>query len=159
MHRFRFHLCFAGLLCLFLGTAALAQDYVFDRENMSDAFKPPSYSPYAGRNFPTKLLWGDTHLHTNLSPDAYVQRNTTATPDDSFRFAKGAPVIDALSRAKIQIDTPLDFLVVTDHAEYVGIPKMIWEGDDKLMRTDMGVRLSLIGKARCKTGQFSGIKH
>ena len=38
----------------------------------------------------TQLLWGETHLHSNLSPDAYVQRNTTATPDDAFRFAKGA---------------------------------------------------------------------
>jgi hypothetical protein len=77
----------------------------------------------------TQLLWGDTHLHTNLSPDAFIKGNTTATPDDSFNFAKGAPVIDANSRAKIKIDTPLDFLVVTDHAEYVGIPKMLWAGD------------------------------
>ena len=88
----------------------------------------------------TQLLWGDTHLHSNLSPDAYVQRNTTATPDDSFRFAKGAPVIDALSRAKMQIDTPLDFLVLSDHAEYVGIPKMIWERDERMMSTDIGKR-------------------
>ncbi len=72
----------------------------------------------------TQLLWGDTHLHTNLSPDAFIKGNTTATPDDSFNFAKGAPVIDANSRAKIKIDTPLDFLVVTDHAEYVGMQNM-----------------------------------
>lgn len=43
----------------------------------------------------TQLLWGDTHLHTNLSADAYLNRNTTVTPDDAFRFAKGAPVIDS----------------------------------------------------------------
>ena len=55
----------------------------------------------------TQLLWGDTHLHTNISADAYIQRNTTVTADDSYRFAKGAPVIDALSRAKMRIDTPL----------------------------------------------------
>ncbi len=93
-----------------------------------------------GANPLNTLYWGDTHLHTNLSPDAYLQRNTTATPDDAFMFAKGAPVIEALSRAKIHIDTPLDFLVVTDHAEYVGIPKMIWEGDDQLMATEIGQR-------------------
>ena len=93
-----------------------------------------------GANPLNNLYWGDTHLHTNLSPDAYLQRNTTATPDDAFMFAKGAPVIEALSRAKIHIDTPLDFLVVTDHAEYVGIPKMIWEGDDQLMATEIGQR-------------------
>ncbi|MBN4055129.1 DUF3604 domain-containing protein [bacterium AH-315-K03] len=88
----------------------------------------------------TNLYWGDTHLHTNLSPDAFIKGNTTATPDDSFNFAKGAPVIDANSRAKIKIDTPLDFLVVTDHAEYVGIPRMIWGGDERLMKTKIGKR-------------------
>jgi len=90
----------------------------------------------------TNLYWGDTHLHTNLSPDAFIKGNTTATPDDSFNFAKGAPVIDANSRAKIKIETPLDFLVVTDHAEYVGIPKMLWEGDDRLLKTKVGKRFA-----------------
>ncbi len=88
----------------------------------------------------TNLYWGDTHLHTNLSPDAFFKGNTTATPDDAFNFAKGAPVIDANSRAKIKIETPLDFLVVTDHAEYVGIPKMLWGSDERLMKTAAGQR-------------------
>ena len=52
---------------LLLAQASLGQDYVLTEEGMQKSFKPPSYSPYAGRNFPTKLLWGDTHLHTNLS--------------------------------------------------------------------------------------------
>jgi len=95
---------------------------------------------FAEPNRQTNLYWGDTHLHTNLSADAYLNRNTTATPDDSFRFAKGAPVIDSLSRAKIQIETPLDFLVVTDHAEYLGIPKMLWEGDERIANTETGKR-------------------
>jgi hypothetical protein len=90
----------------------------------------------------TQLFWGETHLHSNLSPDAYVQRNTTATPDDAFRFAKGAPVIDANSRAKVQIDTPLDFVALTDHAEYVGIPKMIWDGDERVIGTETGKRFA-----------------
>ncbi len=90
----------------------------------------------------TKLYWGDTHHHTNLSPDAYVQGNTSLTPDDAFRFAKGAPVIDPKSRAKIRLDTPLDFLVVTDHAEYVGIPKLIWQGDPSVMSTKVGERFA-----------------
>ena len=102
----------------------------------------------------TQLLWGDTHLHTNLSPDAYVQRNTTATPDDSFRFAKGAPVIDALSRAKVQIDTPLDFLVVTDHAEYMGIPKLLWDGDERIANTEAGKRFAQMIKDGKGTAVF-----
>jgi hypothetical protein len=110
---------------------------------LSDAAESPAASMprnTEAANPLNNLYWGDTHLHTNLSPDAYLQRNATASPDDAFMFAKGAPVIEALSRAKIHIDTPLDFLVVTDHAEYVGIPKMIWEGDERLMATEIGQR-------------------
>lgn len=88
----------------------------------------------------TNLYWGDTHLHTNISADAYLNRNTTVTPDDAFRFAKGAPVIDSVSRAKVKLRTPLDFLVVTDHAEYVGITKMLWERDERVAKTETGKR-------------------
>ena len=91
------------------------------------------------------LYWGDTHLHTNISLDAYLQRNTTATPDDAYMFAKGAPVIDALSRARIKIETPLDFLVVTDHAEYAGVAKMLYEGDEKILATSYGSRFADTG--------------
>ena len=66
---------------------------------------------------PDKLLWGDTHLHTNLSPDAYVNRNTTVDPEAAYRFARGLPVIADDSKAKVRLYTPLDFLAVTDHAE------------------------------------------
>lgn len=113
-------------------------DMLIKKLLMASAFAAMSASSAVAGE--TVLLWGDTHLHTNLSPDAYVQRNTTATPDDAFNFAKGAPVIEALSRAKIRIDTPLDFLVVTDHAEYIGIPKMIWEGDERVISTEIGKR-------------------
>ena len=67
----------------------------------------------------TNLYWGDTHLHTNYSGDAYSLLTTTADPDTSYRFAKGLPVIADLSRKRVQIETPLDFLVVTDHAEFM----------------------------------------
>jgi len=88
----------------------------------------------------TQLLWGDTHLHTNLSLDAYLQRNTSATPDDAYMWAKGAPVIEALTGAKIQIQTPLDFLVVADHAEYAGVAALLFEGDERIANTEDGAR-------------------
>jgi len=125
-------------LLLALAPASYAQEVQITQDNV--AHGEPDYSPFIDQHFPTRVFWGDTHLHTNLSPDAYVQRNTTATPDDAFMFAKGAPVIEALSRTKIHIDTPLDFLVVSDHAEYIGIPKMIWEGNEQLMATEIGQR-------------------
>ena len=41
----------------------------------------------------TKLYWGDTHLHTSYSPDAYLMQNRSADPDTAYRYAKGYPVV------------------------------------------------------------------
>ena len=59
-------LCFSLLLAL--PGAALAQEDGTHRlvtEDVVGSFEKPSYSPYVGRNFPTRPLWGDTHLHCN----------------------------------------------------------------------------------------------
>ncbi|MBW2394294.1 MAG: DUF3604 domain-containing protein [Deltaproteobacteria bacterium] len=74
-----------------------------------------------------QLLWGDTHLHTNNSFDAFLNRNMTADPATAYRYAKGLPVIHPYHRARVQIETPLDFLVVADHAEYLGVIRHIVE--------------------------------
>jgi hypothetical protein len=88
----------------------------------------------------TQLYWGDTHLHTNYSPDAYSLLTTTADPDTSYRFARGLPVIADLSRSRVQIETPLDFLVVTDHAEFMGVISELAAGNEDLMETELGQR-------------------
>jgi Protein of unknown function (DUF3604) len=68
----------------------------------------------------TQLLWGDTHLHTSYSFDAYLNTNYTADPDTAYRYAKGLPVVNPGHRGRVKIDTPLDFLVVADHAVMLG---------------------------------------
>lgn len=68
-----------------------------------------------------QLLFGDTHLHTSYSFDAYLNKNQSADPDTAYRWAKGQPVVHTLNRTRVQIDTPLDFLVVSDHAELMGV--------------------------------------
>ena len=73
------------------------------------------------------LLWGDTHLHTSNSFDAYLNGNRSAGPDTAFRFARGKPVLHPFTRTRVQIGTPLDFLVVSDHAEFYGGIKDIYE--------------------------------
>ncbi len=73
----------------------------------------------------TQLYWGDTHLHTSYSFDAFLNKNQSADPDTAYRWAKGQPVIHPYTRAKVQIGTPLDFLVVSDHAEGMGLMRAI----------------------------------
>ena len=73
-----------------------------------------------------RLLWGDTHLHTTYSSDAFTNGNLTATPDTAYQYAKGMPVIHPGHRARVQINTPLDFLVVSDHAEYLGVIRSLY---------------------------------
>jgi Protein of unknown function (DUF3604). len=90
----------------------------------------------------TNLYWGDTHLHTKVSGDAYIMGERSLTPDDAYRFAKGETVANALTKKDIKIGTPLDFLVVTDHAEYMGIVAKLFEGDPELTKTKNGKMLS-----------------
>ena len=93
--------------------------------------------------YPEKLLWGDVHLHSNLSWDAYYGRNQTAGVDDAYRFAKGLPVIHPYHRSKVRIDRPLDFLAVTDHAEFLGLPyRLISAQDERLTSTRLGQHIT-----------------
>jgi hypothetical protein len=88
----------------------------------------------------TELLWGDTHLHTSYSFDAYTLGNATANPDTAYRFAKGLSVIHPGHRARVQIDRPLDFLVVTDHAEGLGAMAELAGGHPVLVGNEKGQR-------------------
>ena len=74
----------------------------------------------------TKLLWGDTHLHTSYSFDAFLNNNLSVDPDYAYRFAKGMPVMHPYHRAWMRLDEPLDFLVVSDHAEFIGALRRIY---------------------------------
>ena len=88
----------------------------------------------------TNLYWGDTHLHSSYSPDAYLMQNRSADPDTAYRYAKGYPVIHPYHRARIQIETPLDFLVLSDHGEFMGVVPMILQGDPRVASTETGGR-------------------
>jgi hypothetical protein len=86
----------------------------------------------AAADSPTRLLFGDTHLHTSYSFDAYFFFNDTATTEMAYRWAKGLPVIHPFHRARVKIGTPLDFLVVSDHAELMGVIRAINLGSEQL---------------------------
>ena len=86
---------------------------VRDRATLSKDLDVSGVSTNPNKN----LYWGDLHVHTTLSFDAYIGGNR-ATPSDAYRFAKGE-TIDILER-QVKIDRPLDFAAITDHAEFLG---------------------------------------
>ena len=66
-----------------------------------------------------RVLFGDLHVHTGWSLDAFAF-GVIATPDDAFRFARGEAIRHALGY-EFSLRAPLDFIAVTDHAEYLGV--------------------------------------
>ena len=97
--------------------------------------KPP-YSPYAGRDFPTRVFWGDTHLHTSFSMDAGAF-GARLTPRDAYIFAKGNEVT-ASSGQRVKLGRPLDFLVVSDHSDGMGFFPLLFGGDPKILADPQG---------------------
>jgi hypothetical protein len=74
-----------------------------------------------------QLYWGDTHLHTSNSLDAYALGNQSIDAEWAYKFASGIPVIHPALKSRVRIQTPLDFLVIADHAEYLGIIRTVYE--------------------------------
>ena len=99
------------------------------------------YSPGVGRDFPRNVYWGDTHLHTRNSADAYTSRNTNLSPDDAYRFARGEE-LTAHNDMPVRLRRPLDFLVVADHASYLGAYYRFHKGDSLVVNTEVGKRWS-----------------
>lgn len=105
----------------------------------------PEYSPYLDDDFPNQVFFGDTHLHTSYSADAGFV-GTTLGPEEAYRFALGEEITSSTGvRAKLQ--RPLDFLVVADHAENMGLAPLAIEGDPAILATDFGLEIHELLKA------------
>ena len=85
-------------------------------------------------------FYGDLHLHTSYSLDAYFIGAAKVDPDLAYRFAKGE-AIEYLGQ-RIQRREPLDFLAVTDHAENIGVLNQLDDPGSKVSRSDTGKKLS-----------------
>jgi hypothetical protein len=91
----------------------------------------PNYSPYAGRNFPTRPLFGDTHVHTGMSFDAGAF-GARLTPRDAYRFARGEEIV-ASGGQPAKLSRPLDFLVVADHSDNMGLFTDLFAGKPEIL--------------------------
>ena len=94
------------------------------------------YSPYADRNFPTRPLFGDTHLHTAVSFDAGIF-GARLTPRDAYRFAKGEQVTSNTGQPA-KLSRPLDFLVVADHSDNMGLFPDLAAGKPNIVADSQG---------------------
>ena len=104
-----------------------------------DAFPAQKhFSPYAGRDFPTRVFWGDTHLHTGMSMDAGAF-GARLTPEDAHRFARGEELTSSTG-LKVRLSQPLDFLVVADHSDNMGFFPRLYAGDPKMLADPTGKR-------------------
>ena len=95
-----------GLLAVGLGSAGLGRRTpgMLDQGDGRAGSRRPAYSPPAGRNFPTRPFFGDTHLHTSFSMDAGAF-GARLTPQDAYRFAKGEE-ITASSGQRVKLVPP-----------------------------------------------------
>ncbi|NCF52788.1 DUF3604 domain-containing protein [Gammaproteobacteria bacterium] len=85
---------------------------------LSDSYTGKSYSPYAERQTPLMPLWGDSHLHTDISMDAGAFGNRLGL-DEAYQFARGDQVISTTG-IPARLSRPLDWLVIADHSDNMG---------------------------------------
>ena len=133
------HIILAGAVILGLASPAAAQEPPPDPKSLNKAFPGESYSPYAARNFPTFPLWGDTHLHTSTSFDAGAFGNRLDARA-AYRFAKGEEVV-ATTGMPVRLSRPLDWLVVADHSDNMGLFDLIFAGDGSITSDPEGKRI------------------
>ena len=118
-----------------------------------------SYSPYVGRDHPENVYFGDTHLHTSISLDAYGDGNTKVGPDEAYRWAKGETIASD-NGIPARISRPLDFLMVADHAEYLGLVPGLGRKDPLLMKDKEGARWAkMMAEGKLKSDVFSEFIH
>jgi len=114
-----------GIAFMF-STPSLAMDVNPAKEDV----KPPKkeYSPYVEDHFPNNVYFGDTHLHTSWSADIGMV-GATLGPEEAYRVSRGETVT-AHSGWKVKLIRPLDFLVLADHSENLGVADFIRRSDE-----------------------------
>jgi hypothetical protein len=116
---------------------AVAQDIGSPQPEVLEGLYPGrTYSPYAQRAFPSNVYWGDSHLHTSNSPDASLFGNNLPL-EDAYRAGRGEEVISSTG-LPFKLGRPLDWLVIADHAEYMGFGPAVRNGAPNVLADPKG---------------------
>ncbi len=121
-------------------TTAAGQEWQPAEEQLSKLYSGKAYSPYAGRTFPERPLWGDSHLHTSLSMDAGGFGNRVGLRD-AYRLARGEQIM-ASSGQPVRLARPLDWLAITDHSDGMGLINDILAASPLVTAYEQGARWS-----------------
>ena len=135
---------------------ALGQEIVTQADIKSAEQKKPDYSPYPDQHFPNRVFWGDTHHHSSFSVDAGMM-GCTLDPETSFRFARGEEVISNTGQ-RVRLSRPLDFLNVSDHAEFIGLADMLNKADPTLLANPTAKRWYDMMQAGGREASQAGIE-
>ena len=107
-----------------------------DQARLNALYPGATFSPYAQRSFPNNVYWGETHLHTGLSLDAGLFGNILGH-EDAYRFARGEEIVSSTG-LPVKLGRPLDWLVITDHSDMMGIATDIQKGAPNIMANPKG---------------------
>jgi hypothetical protein len=124
---------FCASAALFVSVSATAQ-ITPSKESLSNLYPGKAYSPYAQRDFPSQVYWGDTHLHTGLSMDAGLFGARLGL-DEAYRFARGEEVT-ASTGQPVKLGRPLDWLVIADHSDGMGFFNDLAAGNPAILKFD-----------------------
>ena len=127
----------APLVLLIAAAPALAQDAGAPSvEVLKGLYPGKAYSPYADRHFPNNVYWGDTHVHTSLSLDAGLFGNTLGH-EEAYRLARGEQITSSTG-LPVKLGRPLDWIVITDHSDMMGIAADIQKGTPNIVADPKG---------------------
>ncbi|MEH6650723.1 MAG: DUF3604 domain-containing protein [Motiliproteus sp.] len=125
------------LTLLIMATPVIAQDSGIPSVEVLEGLYPgKAYSPYADRHFPNNIYWGDTHVHTGLSLDAGLFGNTLGH-DEAYRLARGEQIKTSTGQP-LKLGRPLDWIVITDHSDMMGIASDIQKGTPNILAEPKG---------------------
>jgi hypothetical protein len=142
MKKFSFSLAIVAATIIFGPQVLVAGSYAGygSEPTNKDHVGEKEYSPYLNIGYPQRVFWGDTHTHTSFSTDAGMVGNRLG-PDDAYRFARGE-IVTASNGVRARLQRPLDYLVIADHAENLGLAPMIAEKNPELLKVEFGKKIA-----------------